>query len=396
MGKKITESHLSCFTGAVEEDKIYTVDITYGWLIEYNTRDYTHRILTKMSCMHIKRGGYYIRKIIKVGDMLYFFLGNSRDIISWSLSQQVFKIYGNEYKFDQQFQWVSNAFLVKDKIWICPAYSNQPLRCFDVNTQKISEYSFIEEQLSLTGIILKESQFVFASLENKILWFAIYNTPYVVSYNVERDRWNCYSFYEFGKVSNLSYDGNDLWIYFMDRRIFISWRPERGVLDIYEVSDMKLDMSKGDPYSYIYGFQNNIFVIPTYDNDIYIVNRKTKKEYLTNFVLNYERIYTWPYVPLFYACIPRENRLILLPYSVNVIVEINMEDGQIQCIESKFDYGDLWYCLGEHCQKKKLIENDQITLKEYISYIEFRENVSTNYEDESTFGRYIFDKAERK
>lgn len=372
MGVRVDENHLSSYAGVVEGDKIYTVDSIYGLFLEYSMKDYSHRILTHIDCLDVSKGQYIINKIIKVRDVFYFFLVNCHDFISWSLSDYKFHIFESHQKKDQRYHLVSNAFFWEGKIWICPAYSDQSFRCFDTVTEKMTEYASIEKRICNHGIRFEGGQFIYASIENDRLWFAIYNTPYIASYNMKKDEWRFYSLADFGKVFNICFDGNDLWICFMDQNIFLSWEPERGVKEIFQISDSELSMDKGDPFKYIYGDQNYVYAIPTYDNNIYAVHRVTKKIDSTDFLHNYNRTDIRPYVPLFHVCIRVGKQLILLPYAIDKIVVINMETGKLQYIDSLISQIDQAVYLDYVCKQKSIQESDELTLKEYISYIHFR------------------------
>lgn len=388
MGTWIDENHLSCYTGVVEGDKFYTVDAVYGLLLEYNMKDYSHRILMQMDCISADKGHYFVKKIIKVKEVFYFFMGNSRDIISWSLSNHEFRVFENRTQDELRYKLTENAFFSKDKIWICPAYSDQPFRCFDIISKKVTEYASIEEHMLEQGITLDGHHFIFTLVENDKLWVVIYYSPYIMSYDMIKNRWDCYSFNEFGKVSNICFDGNDLWICFMYKQVFISWTPERGITDTYEILDINFD--KGDPFMHIYGAQDYIYVIPTYDNDIYIVQRKTKKVYNTGFFQNYKRINTRAFMPLFYTCLRDGSRLVLLPYSVDIIVVIDLEVGHLQYIDAGMDQNDKKFYLDHYCwDQKVMIENSGLTLKEYVPYIISRDCGDVKQEKKEVYGQAI-------
>ncbi len=369
MGVRVDENHLSSYAGVAEGDKIYTVDSVYGLFLEYSMKDYSHRILTHIDCLDVSKGQYIIRKIIKVQDVFYFFLGNCLDFISWSLSDHKFHRYESHQKKDQRYYLVSDAFFLEGKIWLCPCYSDQSFRCFDTVTEKITEYASIEKRICDHGIRFEGGQFIYASIENDRLWFAIYNTPYIASYNMKKDEWRFYSLADYGKVSIICFDGSDLWIGFMDQNIFLSWEPKCGVKEIFQISDSKLRMDKGDPFKYIYGDRNYVYVIPTYDNNIYAVHRVTKQIESTDFLQNYNRTDIRSYVPLFYVCIRVENQLILLPYSIDKIVVINMETAKLQYIDSLISQIDKSVYWDYVCKRKSIGESNELMLKEYISYI---------------------------
>lgn len=368
MGLRVDKNHLSCFSGLINEDKIYAVDTIYGLLMEYDIKNFSHRAVTQITCMDIRKGIYRIKQTIKAGNKFYFLLENSRDIIMWSQQNQSFQIYGSEHKYDEQRNVVSNAFLIKNNIWICPGYSNLPLRCFDIITAEIKEYPSVEYQMTKNGIKIEDIRFLFGAVDKETLWFAVYNTPHIASYDINHNKWKFYSFNEFGLVSNICFDGKDLWISFMQNNIFINWNAEEESAEVFKIPTGELDMSKGDPFNYIYGFKNYIYVLPTYDNNIYIVNRKTKEVYATDFFKNYKHTDIRPYIPLFGACLKYEKQLIVLPYSIDCVIVIDMETKQIQYIDSKISQQDKNFYI-DYLPKGHITENNRILLKDYIYYV---------------------------
>ena len=104
-------------------------------------------------------------------------------------------------------------------------------------------------------------------------------------------------------------------------------------------------------------------------SNIYAVHRVTKQIESTDFLQNYNRTDIRSYVPLFYVCIRVENQLILLPYSIDKIVVINMETAKLQYIDSLISQIDKSVYWDYVCKRKSIGESNELMLKEYISYI---------------------------
>ncbi len=390
MREKADADYLSCYAGVIENNYIYTVDRFYGALMEYNKETFSYRILTWIDCINPGNLGFCVRKMIKDGDDFYFFLENSRDFLIWSQTKQSFRIYGNENQYNQNAVVVSNAFLIQRDIWIYPGYSNQPLRCFHVETGEIEEYPSMEQKLAKEKIALEQSQFVLGTVQNETLWFVIYNTPYLISFDTVSHEWTVYSFGKEELLCNICYDGRDMWICFIYKNTFINWSPEYGVTDTYQISDSGLNMGIGDPFNFIYGFGDRIFTIPMYDNPIYMIDKKTKEEH---FLVSFDKdchTNTRKFLPLFYTYVVDGNQLILLPHIVNVFVKINMDTCQVQLIDTKKKEADrehyLDICLKSGC----VMESVNFSLEGYLDYLKSNDIDYEEQKETYSRGKAIF------
>ena len=247
----------------------------------------------------------------------------------------------------------------------------------------------MEQKLAEEGIVLEQAQFVLGTIQNEILWFVIYNTPYLVSYDTSCDKWNIYSFGK-DELSNICYDGKDIWIYFIYKNTFINWKPENGVIDTYQISDPNLNMGIGDPFDFIYRFGDHIFTIPTYDNPIYMIDQKTKEAHL---LVSFDKnchIYTRKYLPLFYAYVVERNNLILLPYAVNVIVKIDMDTCHVQLIDTKKKKADREHYLGICLKSGYVVESNNFSLEGYLDYLKFDDIDHEKQKERHSCGEAIF------
>lgn len=398
MSVKFQKEYLSCCSGFVEDDRLYVVDRFFGTLMEYNIENYSYNVIAQLDFLDI-RLQYRARKIIKLEDTFYFFFENSRNIYTWEINSKSSGQYGNETESDKREVVVSDAFLIKETIWIIPGWSDQPLRCFCVDTEEMQEYVSIEQQLEKFGIVLEHRQVIDVAIDaENVIWYVLNGKPYIISHDVELNEWEVHVLGEEEHLSGIYCDEKDLWICFTDKSDFISWNPRNGVLDTYTIQVDRLNMEENDPYHFICSYKDNIYVIPYFDNDIFIINKQTKEVSPTNFLLNYNHteVRPRPPVPLFFGFVRREKMLIVLPYSIDKIVVIDMESGSLRYIEGRkslIEYSDYLKAV----YQKNIDESDVLLeghlgfyLRDFISCIKVGDMNECKLKQQDFVGTKIF------
>ena len=120
MDSESTFKNISCYTGIVEKDMLYTFNNITGQLMGYELKNFAYGILAAFDTIQENR--IRIIKIIKSGNILYLVPQNRKCIYVYNLKNRERKLFGNAEMVLEERQNICEAFMHGFRIVLFPAF----------------------------------------------------------------------------------------------------------------------------------------------------------------------------------------------------------------------------------------------------------------------------------
>lgn len=225
----------------------------------------------------------------------------------------------------------AGGFIIDDEIvWIIPGLISQPLVTFNMNTKKFIKYSWWNNDVfknipnNLWGNYLKGDVQI-----GKEVWGIIEGTSYLICTSLEYSK---ITVCDIGNGYELNYivsDKEDLYLSADEGKKILKWNLRSGIQKIFELKVN--DLLDNVAIHMMISLPNMILLVPRENNYIFKINRDTDSvELFTELSDDIHRLTDqrniWPY---FGGYLIIGQSLYLLPYGVDKMVEINLEDHEI-------------------------------------------------------------------
>ena len=361
------EFYLDCYTGTIEGDKLYIVSVEFGLLLEYSIHDFSYKILGKIHLPN-PRTTVRVNTMIKSEEYIYMTINNNWNVIEYNINNGQTTIYGNDDEYIEGKDVVIKSTLFQECLWIFPYSVCQPIRIFNLKTKTFKEGLTIQDILPVNEYEKGTDYYMNLDVfqEGNVLRTAVRNSPYIIEIDMETCKYCVYETKESAKICSMSYNNGQYWIAYVGSKSFVKWHPENGVVEEYEIRHIQLqnDIS----YRYIYADEDKIIVIPIRDNDIYIIDKKTKEIQSLIYPDDLKRAHNLQRC-MFYGILQQKN-ILLLPFSVNYFFEINISENVLQaysCNLNRMDIGKKY--IESNPTNNFFSEIDYYTLSDYVGGI---------------------------
>lgn len=366
--KKDRKEFLTCFTGAISNNKLYVVHEILGTLMEYDLSDFSYRILAKID-LKVPQKRIEIKGMVIVEDVIYFTLLNSWNVIEYHLKTNQFKINGEDTQYIEGKRAIEAMYLYKNKLWLMPYYAGEKVRIFDLETKQYRIQQIVGSCLDENEKRTTEKNYVDYELsQDGMIYAIIYNSKYLVAINMSSEKYTLQNLGDTRKFSGINYDGKNYWISDYTNKI-IKWNPKDGVLEEHFINALNRD-EKREQIRLIYEKNDEICIIPTYTPYMIILNKKSREIVLKKYHDNIGRIHQNENRYFFYSGLVYKDKIILLPLSSNKLVILSKDFEIAQVIDNRLNKLDIEkYILKKGGEAEPIEELYGWGIKEFIEIL---------------------------
>lgn len=295
-------------------------------------------------------GTYFMAsKILICNNNLFIFSGNSPRVLNYYiLTEEYEEILGENKK-----NYICTLICIGMKVWYIPQDLNENIMVFD-----IKEYLFYAD-IDYKSIFKGYEKYTcnYPTKSGTIIWHSLTGTNKIIGYDVL-----CQKVYE--KSSPVNHRLST--VYVQDNIMYFS-QVDSGDMIIVEGSKtltVKADSEQKDAYSYVYKFEDKLWFLPRYGNEILIYdtkNRKAKRVCYSNKIIDNNS----PSAAI--GCVFFQGKMIVLPWKVGPLYVIDENSEIVKKLDLKLrpeDYCKIMY------QKKAIIkETNEVGIRSYINAI---------------------------
>lgn len=331
---------MTCYTGVIEGNKLYTVHEGLGLLMEYDLQKFSYKILcsifSSMPQDFVRVKGLFIDSGI-----IYIILLGSWKVIEYYIDSKCIKINGSSSDYLNKQFLVEKITCYEKKIWLLPCYIGDTIKIFDFEKKTYIEKKAIGQYLIEEGKNINLDIFAeYETTKEGIVYAIVYESAYVVSINMVTEEYRLYDIGKDKKLSSINFDGKNYWLSYFDSNAIEKWSPLYGVLETYDIPQIKVD-NRRQPIRMVYERKNKIYIIPTFMPDIIVLDKEKEEMPYICLKGKQKRIYKNGDRFQFLSSLMYKNMVILLPHAVNEFVLIDLETGLIKNIESRLTKFDI-------------------------------------------------------
>ena len=367
---KDRREYVTCYTGAIKGNKLYVVHEGLDLLMEYDLRDYSYKVLANINPDEDKRRTR-VRGIAILENVIYIAFECSWDILEYHMDTGKIRVNGMKKNCIEDMYAVECTYICQNEIWMFPCCINEKIRVFNTKTRIFSLKKSIGEYLKENGYYVEETCFGdYATSGNGIVYTITYESHFIIAIDMKSNKYKVFDMGEDKKIARIIYDGNGYWLSFSDSGMIVKWSPVNGIEKQYMINDVLID-ERGLPIHYMYDGKESLFIILSYMQRIILLNKMSGKITYIDYPDDYKRINTNIRRYQFYEELIYKNYIIALPFSVNKLLQYNIESGEIKFFETKLCKEDIEkYILQDELKNKVITELDGYGVKEFIEYVE--------------------------
>lgn len=362
----IKNNCLTCYTGVIDGDTLYTFNNTLSLIMKYHLRDFSYEVIGQIPG-HTSGRNSVIRMLLIEGG-LYLIMFRWQRIVRFDIDNgNITECFLRDTILTpNELIWA--AFIYKSQIWEFSVTTGCKIYAFDCKTGKSQTYCSIEELFERKSLIIGSDHFFSNMFQiNNQIWAAVCGTSYVFCYDLDDIDIKVFDI-ECGKINSLDYDGKDFWITVSETTQIINWRPDCGQVDCFNVAEINF---RDYTSCYVCGTNDKVLIIPNADKDFCFINRKTKQYEFVPFVGTYQKLGFNTYAFPFGGYLRTIDTLILLPRNIDKIVVVDLKNGTVSYKTgelSKGDYESLY--VKKKLQAGGLEEKRNYILTDYIGYLD--------------------------
>lgn len=393
MDSESTFKNISCYTGIVEKDMLYTFNNITGQLMGYELKNFAYGILAAFDTIQENR--IRIIKIIKSGNILYLVPQNRKCIYVYNLKNRERKLFGNAEMVLEERQNICDAFMHGFRIVLFPAFIDEPILLFSTDTKKWDKYFSIRDLFKQKNIDLSENYYVAKSYQVKnSIWSAVAGTHFVFSVDLSNMDVCIYNV-QCRKIDDFFFDEKEFWIAEQDSQCIFSWNFNYGLEKKYQVNPMGHKYAV-EVYECVYSSDEMIIAVPNFENCISIIERNSGRCHTLDLEGKLHKVRRLPNY-LWGAFFKYEDKLILLPLSVDKIVVISLLDRTVELHDGELRRKDYEKYHLRHMKeimdsRKIMAEDKCYDLKDIIAYPYQQMRGMMNKENAENVGAAIWGK----
>lgn len=357
--------YLRCFAGVIDKDVIYVYNNTHHLIMRYDLKDFSYEIIGQLqSCMLYKNSAI---SMLKYEKYLYLIMFRRLCIFRYDLANKRAEEYTLNDLFLSPNELTWKSFMHKSQIWLFSVCAGREIIVFDCITRKFRSWHSIMKLFKKKKVRIEAEDGLSRLFQvNDKIWGAICGLSYIFSISMSERDITIFSINCIG-INSFDYDGNDFWITVCDSNQIIKWNPDYGITDSYYVDNINFF---DYPYCYVCGSKNSILVVPNSDKDFYLIDRETKQILFLPLVGRYQRLSLNSGNALFGDYLRVHNKLVLLPYDIDKIIVVDLDDNTVECKEGillKDDYENVYII--NKLTTGKVKEDLLYRLSDYIKYV---------------------------
>lgn len=360
--------YLDCYTGDIENGKLYVVSVLFGIVLEYDLKDFSYKVLTQINLpdpFQMVR----VNSIVKEEHFLYMTLFNSWNVFVYDIRNRQMKVYGNNFEYIDGKNLIQKSYLYHDKIWLFPYDISQKIRIFYLETKEFEINVSVEEILDQKGYQVQKGSLISLDVvqeKNKCI-LAVYNSPYIIEMNLETERFDIYEIKSNAHIEVMSYVDGQYWFSYTDNRIIERWSLADGILETYE-SDNK-NVQEAWKYRFVFPYKEKIIIASLQDKIVYIIDKKSRQKKVLEYSKEIQKVHNrerW----MFQGFIEYNDKIILLPYSLTDFIVIDLQNERLESYSGKFGADVInKYWIKPRLPEWPLLENAVFDFSKYLDFI---------------------------
>lgn len=358
---------LTCYTGVIQDNKLYMVHEGLGLLMEYDLSDFSYNVLTAIRIenmmSHVRVKGMTIVK-----NIIYMVLENSWNVIEYDIASKMIKVNGNESQYINGKMLVEKTFLFGDELWLLPCYCEEKIRTFNIKTKKYTIKKSIVDFLKPKEIEVKKKCFAeYEVTEDGVIYAIIYQSDYIVSIDTKEAEYTLYYVGAGKGLSSISKEGKNFWLSFFNDNMIVKWNPVYGILKEYEVDGIRID-EREQTIRLIYESDKNICVVPTYMPAFFSINKKNRNVIWINYENKFKRININRERYQFYSSVTNGDKRYILPFAVDKLLVLDMKSEKIITVNTGLSTNDIKkYIIKDQGKENPITEIYGYGIKEFIN-----------------------------
>lgn len=351
-------------TGLKDGDKLYMVERELGLLMEYDLDTLSYQILTKLEYNKMLGGVWAVNNIIKVEDVLFLAFRNHDFLMSYDINTGNTEIHGEDFVGQNG---IEKSLLFKNELWMFPVFTSQKIKVFDVISKQFQTKECLQGYLQTKKYINGEKRIWFITAIKGILYFALLNTPYIITYAVDDEDIQVYETEKNDRISKVVHDGEQFWISFVDNCKIARWDIDKGIQEIIEIKEIKID-DRENPILGVYKRKSILFVIPTFVPCVYSYKRNGQ-ELSMEHTKDFNRSNPDKKSASFRTFIFRENQLLMFPFEADRIIVADLETGELKERECTLTKQEGISCgITKEMLREGIVEKDWFSLEDFLKF----------------------------
>lgn len=372
---------------------MYIVNVLYGVLLEYDLCDFSYTVLERLEQDEFQP--LRIVSLMKLQSKFYFNLVDSWEVFEFDLNTKQIIAYGESLEEKKGQIIVKRSFYYNNEIWIIPYSIDDKIRIFNSNSKKIREIESIKNIAEKKGYTLNTEHCLSNILQKEnILWTAIYRTAYIIALDMETKQLQIFSIGEDKKIESINYCEDEFWLSFYNTNLVASWKINYGIEEEYFAKPIQA--INGEALRFVYVTEKKIYGIPVRDNKICVIDKETGDSLSFEYPSDFRRTYNEQRC-MFYDFVVHEDKLILLPYSVNYFIVLDLISVKAEFYECRFERSDVMaYYIENRLIRDGLVESSSFHLLDFINYFQNREEFYFEVAPYEKVGRKIMENIKKK
>lgn len=351
-------------TGLKDDNKLYVVERELGLLMEYDLDDFSYQILTQLDYNKMLGGVWAVNNIVKVKDIIFLAFRNHDFLMSYDIKTGNTEIHGEDSK---EKKGIEKCVFFKNEIWMFPIFSSQKIKVFDVISKQFRSKECLQEYLQTKRYINDEKRIWFITDVEGILYFALLNTPYIFTYNVSDGDIQIYETEKNDRIAKVVHDGDQFWISFVDNCKIARWDIVKGIQEIIEIGEIKIDDRK-NPILGVFKRNDIMFVVPTFFPRVYSYKRNGEGLSL-EYTEDFNRIKPDKKSASFRTFIFRKNQLFMFPFEADRIIIADLETGELRSQECTLTKQEgILYGITGRAFREGIVEKDWFSLEDFLKF----------------------------
>lgn len=314
--------YFSCYTGLIEGNRLYAVNINVGLLFEYDLEDFSYKILAKIQFPN-RNKPVRVWEIVKIENVFYFILEDTYNVWKYNLDTDKLTIIKNEaYNSSESTLFINNAaFRKNDMIYLMPYYDKETISIFDCKREKF------KGEIQFTNSKNADKELLYLGIRKESVWIAIFNSSYLVEVNLQSGKEKFYIIEEKHNILGASLCGNDFLLLLTETGL-VKWNPEDQIISKYALSISNIEEQK-IVFHNAFETDTSMIIVPDYEPCIWIIDKATGNKNDIIYPDGFKKIHPNPERCLFMKVINNSEELILLPFSANMFIRLDLKQNKM-------------------------------------------------------------------
>lgn len=331
------------------EDKRYWFFDVRGQCICNMDEEYQNVQIVRMLQWDIEGKFFSVDKIFEKEKVLYLTASNSADMLAYDMHKNRFKVYQNPTLFGENIKYIAEQ--EGDLLFLIPNKLNEKIHLFHMAEKTFKEKSWKK------NIAEEDIAFLITTFREKhIIWCQALYKNYMIKLDLKNFLLEKVFLPSDIEVARTCMLGREIWSKEYKSNCIVHWGEE----GIYE--RINLNKSYKFPmlaFSAMIPIEENLVFLPAEEKKAYVCNSRTREIMMFSFQIEENPVY-----PLINGYYQVRKKLILLPWGIEDIYELDMENGRMERKQLGIDKE--YY--SRYIYPNEIVEQRENGLQEFLNY----------------------------